>query len=63
MALVNDPGFRSKDSNLFEGTTLTYYGRWTYKYEEAGRRGATGILLIHEEEAAAYPWSVVINGK
>jgi Zn-dependent M28 family amino/carboxypeptidase len=59
IALVNDPGFR--DSTLFKGKNMTYYGRWIYKYEEAARQGAVGIILIHETEAASYPWGVVQN--
>ena len=61
MVLVNDPGFRSGDSSLFKGKTMTYYGRWTYKYEEAARQGAKGCLVIHNTEAASYPFSVVQN--
>lgn len=59
---VNDPGFATKDSNLFNGLAMTYYGRWTYKYEEAARQGAAGALIIHETEPAAYGWDVVHNG-
>lgn len=59
IALVNDPGFY--DSTLFNGKNMTYYGRWIYKYEEAARHGATGVILIHETEAASYPWGVVQN--
>lgn len=58
--LVNDPGLR--DSTLFRGKILTYYGRWTYKIEEARRQGAAGILLIHTPESATYPWSTVLSG-
>ncbi|MDQ3510378.1 MAG: M20/M25/M40 family metallo-hydrolase [Pseudomonadota bacterium] len=58
---VNDPGFRSQDDELFEGRTMTYYGRWTYKYEEAARQGAAAALIIHETEAASYGWDVVKN--
>jgi Zn-dependent M28 family amino/carboxypeptidase len=57
--LVNDPPATTDEPNLFQGRTLTYYGRWTYKYEEAARRGAAGALLIHTDESAGYPWSVV----
>lgn len=57
VTLVNDPGLR--DSTLFRGSTLTYYGRWTYKIEEAERHGAAGILMIHTDESATYPWSTV----
>ena len=57
--LVNDPGFATKDTNLFNGNAMTYYGRWTYKYEEAARQGAAAVLVIHETEPASYPWEVV----
>jgi len=57
--LVNDPPATPEEPNLFGGRALTYYGRWTYKYEEAARRGAAGALLLHTEESAGYPWSVV----
>lgn len=60
IVLVNDPGLR--DSTIFRGKILTYYGRWTYKIEEARRQGAAGILLIHTEESATYPWSAVQSG-
>jgi Zn-dependent M28 family amino/carboxypeptidase len=60
VALVNDPGLR--DSTLFRGQILTYYGRWTYKIEEARRQGAAGILLIHTPESATYPWTTVLSG-
>ncbi len=59
--LVNDPGFATKDPNLFTGDAMTYYGRWTYKYEEASRQGAAGAIIIHETAPASYPWSVVEN--
>ncbi len=59
--LVNDPGYESGDPNLFQGTTMTYYGRWTYKYEEASRQGAAGAIIIHETAPASYPWTVVEN--
>lgn len=55
--LVNDPGLR--DSTIFRGKILTYYGRWTYKIEEARRQGAAGILLVHTTESATYPWTTV----
>lgn len=61
VVLVNDPGFGSGDSTLFKGETMTYYGRWTYKYEEAARQGAAGILIIHDTAPAGYPWLVVRN--
>jgi Zn-dependent M28 family amino/carboxypeptidase len=57
--LVNDPPATKEEPNLFAGRTLTYYGRWTYKYEEAARRGALGAILLHTSESAGYPWSVV----
>lgn len=59
--LVNDPGFATKDPNMFTGEAMTYYGRWTYKYEEASRQGAAGAIIIHETAPASYPWSVVEN--
>ena len=57
--LVNDPPATSEEPNLFGGKTLTYYGRWTYKYEEGARRGAAGVILVHTDQSAGYPWSVV----
>ena len=57
--MVNDPPATTDEPNLFGGKALTYYGRWTYKYEEAARRGAAGVILIHTDESAGYPWSVV----
>ena len=57
--LVNDPGFGSGDPKLFNGKAMTYYGRWTYKFEEAARKGAAAALIIHETAPAAYPWDVV----
>jgi Zn-dependent M28 family amino/carboxypeptidase len=57
--LVNDPPATKEEPNLFGGRALTYYGRWTYKYEEAARRGAAGAILLHTSESAGYPWSVV----
>jgi Zn-dependent M28 family amino/carboxypeptidase len=59
IVLVNDPGFGSGDSTLFKGDQMTYYGRWTYKYEEAARQGAAGVLIVHETVPAGYPWLVV----
>jgi Zn-dependent M28 family amino/carboxypeptidase len=61
MMLVNDPGYATADSSLFDGKAMTYYGRWTYKYEEAARQGARAAIIIHETGAAAYPWEVVQN--
>lgn len=57
--LVNDPGFATKDEALFKGNAMTYYGRWTYKYEEAARQGAAAAIVIHETEPASYGWDVV----
>ena len=59
--LVNDPGFATRDPELFNGNAMTYYGRWTYKYEEAARQGAEAAFIIHETKPAAYPWEVVEN--
>src|SRR5688572_18984136 len=61
LVLVNDPGFNAGDSSLFKGKTMTYYGRWTYKFEEAAKQGAKGCLIIHNTEAASYPFKVVQN--
>jgi Zn-dependent M28 family amino/carboxypeptidase len=60
VTLVNDPGLR--DTTIFRGPILTYYGRWTYKIEEARRQGAAGILMIHTTESATYPWTTVQSG-
>lgn len=57
VALVNDPGLI--DSTRFKGRALTYYGRWTYKIEEAARQGAAGIIMVHTTESATYPWAIV----
>ena len=59
IVLVNDPGFGGTDENFFKGNTMTYYGRWTYKYEEAARQGAAAVLIVHETASAGYPWFVV----
>jgi Zn-dependent M28 family amino/carboxypeptidase len=59
LMLVNEP--TSDDPNFFKGRALTYYGRWTYKYEEAARRGAAGVILVHKTEMASYGWEVVRN--
>lgn len=61
IVLVNDPGFKSGDPKLFKGDTMTYYGRWTYKYEEAARQGAAAIIIVHQTDPASYGWSVVTN--
>jgi len=61
LVMVNDPGYESGDSTLFKGNTMTYYGRWTYKFEEAARQGAKACLIIHNTKAASYPFSVVQN--
>jgi len=61
MVMVNDPGFWAGDTTLFKGKTMTYYGRWTYKFEEAARQGAKGCLIIHNTAAASYPFSVQQN--
>jgi Zn-dependent M28 family amino/carboxypeptidase len=61
LVMVNDPGFAAGDSRLFKGKTMTYYGRWTYKFEEAARQGAKGCLIVHTTEGASYPFSVVQN--
>jgi len=58
---INDPGFHSGDASLFEGRRMTYYGRWTYKFEEAARQGAAAAILIHDTPGAAYGWDVVKN--
>ncbi len=58
MVMVNDPGFWSGDTSLFKGKTMTYYGRWSYKFEEAARQGAKGCLIVHNTKAASYPFSV-----
>jgi len=57
--LVNDPPATPAEPNLFGAKALTYYGRWTYKFEEAARRGAAGVILLHTDASAGYPWSVV----
>ena len=59
--LVNDPGFETRDDSLFRGRAMTYYGRWTYKFEEAARRGATGALIVHQTDPAGYGWDTVVN--
>lgn len=59
VALINDPGFELENENIFKGKAMTYYGRWTYKFEEVAKKGATGMLIIHETAPAAYGWNVV----
>jgi Zn-dependent M28 family amino/carboxypeptidase len=59
--LINDPGFATGDEKLFRGRAMTYYGRWTYKFEEAARQGAAAAIVIHDDEPAAYPWDTVQN--
>ena len=59
VVLINDPGNAGNDTTLFKGKAMTYYGRWGYKYEEAMRHGATGLLIIHDTKPASYPWTVV----
>lgn len=59
MILVNDPPATASEPDLFGGKALTYYGRWTYKFEEAARRGAAGVILVHTTESAGYGWNVV----
>lgn len=59
LIMVNDPPATPEEPDLFGGRALTYYGRWTYKFEEAARQGAAGAILIHTDESATYPWQVV----
>ena len=61
LVLVNDPPATAAEPNLFGGKAMTYYGRWTYKFEEAERRGAAGMLIVHTTERAGYPWHVVVG--
>ena len=61
LVLVNDPPASASEPNLFGGKAMTYYGRWTYKFEEAERRGAAGMLIVHTTERAGYPWQVVVG--
>ncbi|MFN2603026.1 MAG: M28 family peptidase [Gemmatimonadaceae bacterium] len=61
LVLVNDPPAPPSEPNLFGGKAMTYYGRWTYKYEEAERQGAAGMLVVHTTDAAGYPWQVVVT--
>ncbi|MFT4198003.1 MAG: M28 family metallopeptidase [Pseudoxanthomonas sp.] len=59
VVLVNDPDFETPQPGAFDGRALTYYGRWTYKFEELARRGAAGVLIVHEDAPAAYGWATV----
>ena len=61
VVMVNDPGFGSEDSTFFKGNTMTYYGRWTYKYEEAVRQGALGCLIVHNTIPAGYGFNNIQN--
>jgi Zn-dependent M28 family amino/carboxypeptidase len=61
LVMVNDPGFGGTDTTFFKGNTMTYYGRWTYKYEEAARQGAKGCFVIHHTVPAGYPFGVLQN--
>jgi Zn-dependent M28 family amino/carboxypeptidase len=61
IVLVNDPGYTLQEDTLFTGRAMTYYGRWTYKFEEAARQGAAGVLIVHETGPAGYDWDVVRN--
>lgn len=61
IVLVNDPGYATPHETLFQGSTMTYYGRWSYKYEEASRQGAEAVFIVHETAPASYGWSVVAN--
>lgn len=62
IVLVNDPGWNANDPKLFKGREMTYYGRWTYKFEEAARQGAAAAFIVHQTEPAAYGWNVVQSG-
>jgi Zn-dependent M28 family amino/carboxypeptidase len=61
VVLVNDPGFETSNPDLFRGKAMTYYGRWTYKYEEAMRQGAAAAVIVHDDAGASYGWPVVQN--
>jgi len=63
LILVDDPPAPSDEPDLFGGPAMTYYGRWSYKWEEAGRQGALGAIIVHETEPAGYPWNVVRVGR
>lgn len=60
--LVNDPGYATQNESLFNGNAMTYYGRWTYKFEEAARQGADAVIIVHETGPAGYGWGVVAGG-
>jgi Zn-dependent M28 family amino/carboxypeptidase len=62
LMLVNEPPPSAEEPRRFDGPNLTYFGRWIWKFEEAARRGAAGVLLVHTAEGASYPWSVVTTG-
>ncbi len=57
--LINDPGYANPDGDIFNGEAMTYYGRWTYKFEEAARQGAEGAIIVHQTAPASYPWGTV----
>lgn len=59
VVLVNDPDFETPQAGAFDGRAITYYGRWTYKFDELARRGAAGVLIVHEDAPAAYGWATV----
>ena len=61
VVLINDPDFEGGGDGDFGGKAMTYYGRWTYKYEEAAKRGAAGVLIVHETDPASYGWNTVKN--
>ena len=61
LVMVNDPGFGTEDTTIFKGKNMTYYGRWTYKFEEAARQGAKACFVIHNTAGASYPFTVVQN--
>ena len=61
LILVHDPGYATQEPELFNGNAMTYYGRWTYKYDEAARQGAAGAIIIHDTLPAAYGWATVEN--
>ena len=61
VVLINDADFEDASLDTFNGKAMTYYGRWTYKYEEAARQGAAGVLIVHEDAPASYGWATVRN--